>query len=430
MAHFKRSLFAIPTLGLGLALTAGLCPAPALAETSAELQQQLDSVSEQLYSLYSQAEQAGNDLATVTSNLNDTNAQIEQTTAQIAEEEVQLAAYQEELGDLVSSQYKSGGSASIVSVLLNSGSFTNLISNLHYADKAAQHKQSVITNARELKESLEENRKALEEQKTQQEQLVADQQVKTEAAMAAANEAQSYYDQLSDELKAQIAAEEEAARAAAEARAAELAAQQAAQAEQEQQGEQGETTTENDGSESTDEQAPAEDTSTGSDEADEPSSDSGSDYDDSYEDDSDSDSDSGSGSGGSIIPSGPTSSASNLVARAQSVIGSGYSYTGYNWTGSTSTSWFTCSGLIDYALGLGPWSNSPESLYGKVAYITTDVSQLQYGDLVFFATGGRWCGHVGIYIGGGEMIDSIPGSGVGYRTLDYIGGFIGGGPIV
>lgn len=424
MVHLKRSLFAIPTLGLGLALTAGLCPAPAVAETSAELQQQLDSVSEQLYSLYSAAEQAGNDLATVTSNLNDTKAQIEQTTADIAEEEAQLAAYQDELGELVSTQYKSGGSSSIVTLLLSSGSFTDLISNLHYADKAAQHKQGVITAARELKDSLEQNRQVLEEQKSEQEKLVADQQVKTEAAQAAANEAQGYYNQLSDELKEQIAAEEEAARQAAEARAAELAAQQAAQQaaeQQEQQASGGDASgaTDSGDTSTTTEEDTSSDTS---DEVEQPSHDTGA-----SDDDVD---DTPAGGGSNVSPSGPTASASNLVARAQSVIGSGYSYTGYNWTGSTSSSWFTCSGLVDYALGLPSWSNSPESLYGKVAYITTDVSQLQYGDLVFFASGGRWCGHVGIYIGGGEMIDSIPGSGVGYRTLDYIGGFIGGGPIV
>lgn len=424
MVHLKRSLLAIPTLGLGLALTAGLCPAPAVAETSAELQQQLDSVSEQLYSLYSAAEQAGNDLATVTSNLNDTKAQIEQTTADIAEEEAQLAAYQDELGELVSTQYKSGGSTSIVTLLLSSGSFTDLISNLHYADKAAQHKQGVITAARELKDSLEQNRQALEEQKSEQEKLVADQQVKTEAAQAAANEAQEYYNQLSDELKEQIAAEEEAARQAAEARAAELAAQQAAQQaaeQQEQQASGGDASgaTDSGDTSTTTEEDTSSDTS---DEVEQPSHDTGA-----SDDDVD---DTPAGGGSDVSPSGPTASASNLVARAQSVIGSGYSYTGYNWTGSTSSSWFTCSGLVDYALGLPSWSNSPESLYGKVAYITTDVSQLQYGDLVFFASGGRWCGHVGIYIGGGEMIDSIPGSGVGYRTLDYIGGFIGGGPIV
>lgn len=120
-----------------------------------------------------------------------------------------------------------------------------------------------------------------------------------------------------------------------------------------------------------------------------------------------------------------------MVNRAYSIIGSGYSYSGYYWSGSTSTSWFTCSGVVDYALGLPSHSNSPESLYRKVgSNLTTNRSNLNYGDLVFFSTSGRWCGHVGIYIGGGMMIDSIPNGGVAIRSLDYIGNFIGGGPIL
>lgn len=397
MAHFKRSLTAIPVFGLSFALVAGLGPVPALAATSAELQQQLDSASEQLNSLYSAAEQASNDLITVNNELESTKQQIQETEAKIAEEEQQLAAYQSELSDLVSTQYKSGGSASIVSVLLNSGSFTNLISNLHYADKAAEHKQDVIASTHELMTSLEQSRADLEEQKAEQEKLVADQQEKADAAAAAASDAQAYYDQLSDELKAQIAAEEEAARQAA--------AEEAARREQEQGGNGGGADTGGGTGGTTDNGGSSGGGNTGG---------------------------GGSTGGGGGSSSGPTTSASNMVARAQSIIGSGYSYSGYYWSGSTSTSWFTCSGVVDYALGLSSRSNSPESLMAKVkarGTWTTSVSELKYGDLVFFTTS-RYCGHVGIYIGGGEMIDSIPGSGVGYRTLSYIGGFIGGGSIV
>ena len=407
MAHFKRSLTAIPVFGLSFALVAGLGPVPALAATSAELQQQLDSASEQLNSLYSAAEQASNDLITVNNELESTKQQIQETEAKIAEEEQQLAAYQSELSDLVSTQYKSGGSASIVSVLLNSGSFTNLISNLHYADKAAEHKQDVIASTHELMTSLEQSRADLEEQKAEQEKLVADQQEKADAAAAAASDAQAYYDQLSDELKAQIAAEEEAARQAA--------AEEAARREQEQGGNGGGADTGGGTGGTTDNGGSSGGGNTGG----------------GGGNTSGGGGNTSSGGGGGSS-SGPTTSASNMVARAQSIIGSGYSYSGYYWSGSTSTSWFTCSGVVDYALGLSSQSNSPESLMAKVkarGTWTTSVSELKYGDLVFFTTS-RYCGHVGIYIGGGEMIDSIPGSGVGYRTLSYIGGFIGGGSIV
>ena len=113
MAHPKRTRTAIPVFGLSVVLMAGLCPTPALAVSSSEIQQQLDSAQDKLYSLYSAAEQAGNDYATVSNDLNATLEQIDQTSAEIEKEEQQLAAFQEELSGLVTSQYKSGGSANI-----------------------------------------------------------------------------------------------------------------------------------------------------------------------------------------------------------------------------------------------------------------------------------------------------------------------------
>lgn len=421
MAHPKRTRTAIPVFGLSVVLMAGLCPTPALAVSSSEIQQQLDSAQDKLYSLYSAAEQAGNDYATVSNDLNATLEQIDQTSAEIEKEEQQLAAFQEELSGLVTSQYKSGGSANIVSALLSSGSFTSLISNLHYADKAAEHKQDVITGARELMASLEQKRSDLEEQKEKQEKLVGEQAAKMNAAQAAADEAQAYYDQLSDDLKQAIAAEEEAARKAAEEEAARQQAQQ--QSGGSSTGNSGSTGNSDNTGNSGNTGSSGNSGSTGN------SGNSGN----SGGSNSGNSGSTGGGSTGGNVSNTPTSSANAMVARAQSVIGSGYSYTGYKWTGSTSTSYFTCSGLVDYALGYGPWSNSPESYLASVkarGTFTTSVSQLKYGDLVFFSSGGRYCGHVGIYIGGGSMIDSIPGAGVGYRTLSYIGGFLGGGSII
>lgn len=126
----------------------------------------------------------------------------------------------------------------------------------------------------------------------------------------------------------------------------------------------------------------------------------------------------------------PTGSTSSLVARAYSIIGSGYQWSGYDWNGSTSSSSFTCSGVVDYALGLPSQSNSPETLYAAVgSSLVTDTSQLQYGDLVFYSYAGRYPGHVGIYVGGGQIIDSIPNGGVAVRDVNYMP-CMGGGPIL
>ena len=416
MAHLKRSLYAIPAVGLSFVLALGSCPVSAIAATSAELQTQLEAATKQLNTLGAAAEQAGNDLATVTSELEDTKAQIEQTQSDIEEEQKQLEANQSELGVLVSDQYKTGG-ASVVTLLLSSGSFSSLISNVHYADKAAEHQQNMITETRALKESLEQKKTDLEEQQKKQEELVSEQQKKSDAANAAVAEAQSYYDQLSTEVKQKIAEEEEAARKKAEeeARAQAAAIQQQAQ----QSGNNGGSSGGNGGS-------------TGNAGSSSGSSSSGNNGSGGSSSGSSSSTSGGSSSGGSasVAPSG---SASAMVQRAYSVIGSGYSCTGYKWTGSTSTSWFTCSGLVDYAMGYGPWSNSPATFRSKVRYLTYDVNSLSYGDLVFFKSGSR-ISHVGIYIGSGRMIDSIPGGGVGIRSSTYIAGsdsrdFAGGGPL-
>ena len=421
MAHLKRSLYAIPAVGLSFVLALGGCPVPATAATSAELQTQLEAATKQLNTLGAAAEQAGNDLATVTSELEDTKAQIEQTQSDIEEEQKQLEVNQSELGILVSDQYKTGG-ASVVTLLLSSGSFSSLISNVHYADKAAEHQQNMITETRALKESLEQKKTDLEEQQKKQEELVSEQQKKSDAANAAVAEAQSYYDQLSTEVKQKIAEEEEAARKKAEeeARAQAAAIQQQAQ----QSGNNGGSSSGNGGS-------------TGNAGGSSGNSSSGNNGSGGSSSGSGSSTSGGSSSGGSSSGGGasvtPSGSASAMVQRAYSVIGSGYSYTGYKWTGSTSTSWFTCSGLVDYAMGYGPWSNSPATFRNKVRYLTYDVGSLSYGDLVFFKSGSR-ISHVGIYIGGGQMIDSIPGAGVGIRSITYIAGsdysdFAGGGPI-
>ncbi len=416
MAHLKRSLYAIPAVGLSFVLALGGCPVPATAATSAELQTQLEAATKQLNTLAAAAEQAGNDLATVTSELEDTKAQIEQTQSDIEEEQKQLEANQSELGILVSDQYKTGG-ASVVTLLLSSGSFSSLISNVHYADKAAEHQQNMITETRELKESLEQKKTDLEEQQKKQEELVAEQQKKSDAANAAVAEAQGYYDQLSTEVKEKIAEEEEAARKKAEEEARAQAA--AIQQQGQQSGNNGGSSGGNSGSTGNGGSSSGNSSSGGNSSNSSGNSSSGG------------SSSGGSSSGGaSVTPSG---SASAMVQRAYSVIGSGYSYTGYKWTGSTSTSWFTCSGLVDYAMGYSPWSNSPATFRNKVRYLTYDVNSLSYGDLVFFKSGSR-ISHVGIYIGGGQMIDSIPGAGVGIRSLTYIAGsdysdFAGGGPI-
>ena len=108
-------------------------------------------------------------------------------------------------------------------------------------------------------------------------------------------------------------------------------------------------------------------------------------------------------------PQGDTSVAQAIVNLAYSKIGSPYVW------GAEGPNSFDCSGLTSYvyrnAAGISlPRTSSAQSGYGK----TVSKANLQPGDLVFFSTNGTGnVSHVGIYVGGGNMVHSpAPGQSV------------------
>lgn len=107
-------------------------------------------------------------------------------------------------------------------------------------------------------------------------------------------------------------------------------------------------------------------------------------------------------------------STSNSSSRsAQAVLNLAYSKMGcpYVW-GAEGPNSFDCSGFTSYvyrnAVGISiPRTSSAQSGYGT----TVSKSNLQPGDLVFFSTNGTGrVSHVGIYVGGGNMVHA-PSSG-------------------
>lgn len=134
-----------------------------------------------------------------------------------------------------------------------------------------------------------------------------------------------------------------------------------------------------------------------------------------------SNSDSGSSSGAAM-----GDLAQKAIQRAQAVIGSVYSPSGYRWTGSTAGSYFTCSGLVDYALGYGSQAHTPES-YAAATGMSKSPDQLQPGDLTYYSYAGRYPGHVEIYIGNGQTIGAWPNGGVQVHGVLDAGPYLGGG---
>ena len=123
---------------------------------------------------------------------------------------------------------------------------------------------------------------------------------------------------------------------------------------------------------------------------------------------------SGSKSSGSSSTSKGTGSAA--ASYAQNFIGNPYSYGGTSLTNGTDCSGFVQSVYSKYGVSL-PRTSSSQSSSGS----SVSLSDVQAGDLIFYASGGS-VNHVAIYIGGGKVVhasnrrDGIKVSNMNYRT--------------
>ncbi|MGG1516737.1 NlpC/P60 family protein [Paenibacillus oryzisoli] len=92
---------------------------------------------------------------------------------------------------------------------------------------------------------------------------------------------------------------------------------------------------------------------------------------------------------------------------------SAYQGTPYRW-GGTTPSGFDCSGFVRY-LFLAKGIDLPRTSVGMYDNAGTRVTDLQAGDLVFFAA--KQVNHVGIYLGNHQFISSTTSSGVTVDSL-------------
>ena len=124
-----------------------------------------------------------------------------------------------------------------------------------------------------------------------------------------------------------------------------------------------------------------------------------------------------SGGSGSAPSSGGSGGAAVAAAESQRGVP-------YVWAGATPGGGFDCSGLTMWAWGRAGVNlpHSAQGQYDSIEHVSS--SQLQPGDLIFYASGG-YIYHVVMYIGGGQIIQAedtgtvihtgpIPGGAMGY----------------
>ena len=189
-------------------------PSPAVAETSSELQAQLDKAKATRDDYYAQAEAVSDQLNATREQLSETESQIADTQKNIDKvqedikvKEAELARRQALLAENVSENYKSGG-VSLLSLVLEANSFDDFVTRVYYADKISETQASNIEETNRLRTDLAvkkgelDNEKAtLEYQKSQQEQLVSQQEAQQADLKSKVDEADSYVNSLDSQVK-------------------------------------------------------------------------------------------------------------------------------------------------------------------------------------------------------------------------------------
>ena len=393
----KRLVVTVVTAGLLFATS----PTAALAASSSDLQAQLQQAEAQTAKYQEQANNAFAELEQLQAQLEDTRAQIASTQEEVSQKQTELDAAQDTLAGRVSSNYKTGG-VSLVSILFDSSSFEDLVSRVYYANRVAESDAEVISQVQGVQAELAAKQAELESQQEEQQRLVDDAQDKAGEIQSALEQQQSYVSSLSSEVQEALAAEEAQRRAEAEA-----AANASGNAGSNNSGSNNSSSSNNSGGNSG----------------------------------SNSNSSSGSHSNSGSHSSGNQdfgSGISGAIAAAKSQLGVSYSWAGNAIPGQE----FDCSGLVWWAYkkagisiprGQRMSNGRGNSMIGWCldgGGWTTDQSQLQAGDLMFWGGGVNSTTHVGMCIGGGLMIHSNWG-GVEIASVYYSSGsFVGGGPIV
>lgn len=384
----------VVTAGLAAALTFGIGAAPALAVSQSDV----DAAAARLSDLGSQLSSIQSELQTATDDVVKTSQELSAKQGEVEQTQNDLTSKRGELSDIMRSYYKQG-STSTLDFILGSTSVDDLVSRVVYLDKVSEQRAEVISSVKSMETQLKQEESELEERQAQQNQKVEDLQSQASEYDSRVSEATSYYNSLDSELQAQVAS------VAAQQNSAVAAAVQTAKQTNEQQAQ---------ASAAKDSQVNQEDQAK-QDQAAETVPTTPSETKPSQPKPNNSNSNSGSSSKPSN--GGGSSYGGGGVSTALAQIGKPYV------SGATGPDSFDCSGLVCYSYGY----KRGRTTYDMIASLQstgdwkTDMSQLNYGDLVFTSEG-----HVGIYLGGGTMVDA-PKPGYSVRTTS-LWSFIGGGP--
>ena len=369
-----KALFGAASAAVLFGLPTRAHAAEATKETTDKLnaaQAQLDEVQAQLDSIANEYAALANKNAQTLNDIEGVQGQIDDTQTQIDEKKAELKKKRGDLSDRVSASYKSGGT-NVLSLLLASGSFEELVANAHYVEKINKSDRDAIEDIQTIQEELDAQKTELESQKADLEKLKDQQTAQMQDMQAKQQEVQTVLSGLSDDVKELMAQRDSEILAAAQAEEAARKAAAAAAAA-----------------------ANKNNSSSGG----------------------------SSSGGGSYAPGTPQQNAGS--GKQQAVVNACYSTPspGQNWCAAWVTNVFRNAG-VGYFGGnacdmFNAWCYSSDRSALQVGMIVADSSHSGTG------TPGLLYGHVGIYIGGG-IVMSNEGA-ITSRSLDSFISFYGTG---
>ncbi len=214
-----KALFGAASAAVLFGLPARAHAAEASQETTDKLnaaQAQLDEVQAQLDSIANEYATLANKNAQTLSDIEGVQGQIDETQAQIDTKKSELKEKRGDLSDRVAASYKSGGT-NILSLLLASGSFEELVANAHYVEKINKSDRDAIEDIQTIQKELDTQKSELESQKADLEKLKDQQTAQMQDMQAKQQEVQTVLNGLSDDVKELMAQRDSEILAAAQA---------------------------------------------------------------------------------------------------------------------------------------------------------------------------------------------------------------------
>lgn len=214
-----KALFGAASAAVLFGLPARAHAAEASKETTDKLnaaQAQLDEVQAQLDSIANEYAALANKNAQTLNDIENVQGKIDDTQAQIDEKKAELKKKRNDLSDRVAASYKSGGT-NILSLLLASGSFEELVANAHYVEKINKSDRDAIEDIQTIQEEFDAQKTELESQKADLEKLKDQQTAQMQDMQAKQQEVQTVLNGLSDDVKELMAQRDSEILAAAQA---------------------------------------------------------------------------------------------------------------------------------------------------------------------------------------------------------------------